>query len=245
MGAKPSTLNVSDSVSKVMNNYYTDLQNQSKASSTAVNAYNATAKGDVEIGQIDQDSTAYVDMKSFSEAAASSDNTTKLKQAATQQATSDASSLTSSAAASNYVANYVNAVTTIDQNVSSQCISSAQSENVIDMKTEGDIKGNVISQTSFSKSLADCVNKSVTSNKTINDLQTSVSQTATAKTKSVLAQMMWVIIIIGVLILYVIIKKLMSGGPAAAAANPAKMIQMMEKDPELMKTIAGAVEKTV
>ena len=198
------SINVAKQATDVLNDHYTELMSKSSGSAVAVNQTTGKAAGDITIGKIDQDTKSYVDISAFTKQATSQESKTDLKNSAKSKAVADSQGW-STAESKNYIEQFTTLVTQTDTYVTSSCISDARSTNIINMQTQGDIKGNTIEQSSFAQSLSTCVSDQISENSDVTEIQNLADQSSKSKTVSPIMRIFQILIVFLIIFLIVAI----------------------------------------
>ena len=198
---KVTSKNVATSISNIVNKNSTQLMNSAQADAKTANKISLQAgdKG-ITFGVIKQTSKSYVNLDSFSKQFNSVANQNAIQTQAKQAATA-ISEGTASSDSTNIQTDYMNVFNSTTNKISTSCFTKAANSNVINVKAAGGITVGYIDQDAESKAIANCVNKQITNDTSVNDLQDKIDQQVQAKSQDDNGKiiMMVVILLLGLL----------------------------------------------
>ena len=199
-GAKSK--NIATSTAEAISKVSTDIINNT--SSKAYNAQiieNRNIKGDVNISGVTQTQKVTINMQALLDALSTSESQQKLSAELEQTAKSIVSGLNllQFSDADNSIDNYLKAMNTMSTSVLQTCSADVKNFQVIsNVDVDGNINMNNIQQKQVTNVFSNCIEKAVSKSSAIQDLQTKLKQSATAKSEGL---NIWAIVIIGLVVL--------------------------------------------
>tara|TARA_B100001059_G_scaffold180655_1_gene181473 strand:+ start:972 stop:2486 length:1515 start_codon:yes stop_codon:yes gene_type:complete len=214
-GAKSK--NIATSTAEAISKVSTDIINNT--SSKAYNAQiieNRNIKGDVNISGVTQTQKVTINMQALLDALSTSESQQKLSAELEQTAKSIVSGLNllQFSDADNSIDNYLKAMNTMSTSVLQTCSADVKNFQVIsNVDVDGNINMNNIQQKQVTNVFSNCIEKAVSKSSAIQDLQTKLKQSATAKSEGL---NIWAIVIIGLVVLACVALYYFGAAPAAA-----------------------------